>query len=170
MNSRELINGLKANYPESTYPSELHEKDMLRTIMNFGYTSTDLSNLYDELLKTCNYFPKVFDIHRCSQALGINSHKIDSEELNKTRELLKSYNNHEEGTMSFKDWINGGGIAQIRRDCDYDEVKVQKILNIMGAAVRQEAPREEKPAKEMTFLVDALPAYDFPEIVSLDEL
>lgn len=166
MNIRNLIEGLKANYAPALHPTERAEKDMSRTLYNMGWDSDQLSKLYDELLLTCEYFPKVFDIHSAVSKLHLV--RPDSNQLMKTRSMMDSY--HQGSAISFNQWLDTGGYDQIRRDCQYDEVKIRKVMAMMNIVPRRE-PEHEKPRNhksDMQFITDDLPEWDFPQTMLED--
>lgn len=66
MNSKEFITGLKANWPVSLHPTEYSEKDLIRTLRTLHYNPNQLQKIYDEVLKECEYFPKIHDIIRAA--------------------------------------------------------------------------------------------------------
>lgn len=71
MNPKMLLEGLKQNYPESTHPSEIKSNDLLRALKNVKLTDDQYEDLYNEILKKCDFFPKVSEIYSCYAALGI---------------------------------------------------------------------------------------------------
>ncbi len=62
MTTAQLLEGLKSNYHPSLHPNDQALKDMKRVLKTLNYGPVQTSNLYDELLKHCEYFPKVADI------------------------------------------------------------------------------------------------------------
>lgn len=71
MNSKGVIDGLKANYPAGLHPSEQQQRDMMRTMKALKYGPVELQKLYDELLRRCEFFPKVADIISCASAIAL---------------------------------------------------------------------------------------------------
>jgi hypothetical protein len=79
----DLLDGLKANYNQALHPTETQEKDMLRVLRNIGYSEPQLDLIYDELLRTCEYFPKIFDIHNAGSTLRLaRPARVDNESTN----------------------------------------------------------------------------------------
>jgi hypothetical protein len=164
MNAKILMAGLKANYATGLHPSDLHEQDFIRTLRNMGYGPEQLELLYNELLKTCEFFPKVFDIHRCAGALNLK--RPGKTELDTTRELIDGFADHKDGAMTFQEWLADGGMDQIMQDCNYDERKIAQRLAMMGVLARpipDEPEKSKKHKSDFEFIAGELPSYDFPE-------
>lgn len=169
MNAKHLMDGLKANYAVSLHPTELHEKDFLRTLRNLGYDGEQLDVLYNELISTCEFFPKVYDLHRCASKLGLQ--RKGSDAVTQTRRMLDDHFTPPPDAITFDEWLHTGGMETIREDCNYDETKIHRVLNMMGV-VAAARPEEKKTDEhhEFEFISDNLPVYDFPEEISLDDL
>lgn len=165
MTPAKILEGLKANYPQSTHPQENAERDFLRTVKNMGFTPQQHAQLYDELLATCDFFPKVHDIYRCSKKLKFERAGLDA--VSQTRKMLDSRDDGQP-VMSFHEWLYSGGYETIVHDCEGDMLKVHKRLALMGVTSLPERPRP-KEAQKFEFLTDNLPAFDFP-FNPIDEL
>jgi len=158
MNIQKLMEGLKSNYAPGLHPTELAERDFTRTLRNMGYTHEQLNLLYDELLSSCEYFPKVYDIHRAVSKLQLV--RPERNALTQTKQMLDERESYEHDAITFEEWWHNGGYEFVRQDCDGDPVKIQKRLAVMGITRMPEAPKPKNHVSDMTFISDA--SADFP--------
>ena len=174
MNIDKLIEKLKANYPVGGHPNEVREKDFRRTLKNMGFSSDQLDRLYNKILESCDFFPKVYDLHQAVNTLGLE--RQNATPIANTQKMLEGFKGHEEGAITFKEWLDTGGYEQIWEDCGYDRDKYFKRLRFMGVAVTPDYKMEPKPKElkaEVEFLTECLPEFGFEDNnrpVSLDEL
>ncbi len=159
MTSKDLLEGIKANYPTSTHPTELGERDFIRSVRSFGFIDSQLDKLYDELLATCDFFPKVHDLYRCVKKLGLE--RIEQNQVNQTRKMLDEQADSYTGGITFNQWLYSGGYEEIVQDCHGNMKKVRARLNLMGVTSLPERVRPKEPQR-MEFLTEDLPVFDFP--------
>jgi hypothetical protein len=161
-----LLEGLKANYPQSVHPTDVAQHDFIRTLKNTGYSEQQFDKLYDRLLSDCEFFPRIADIYRCAAKLNLERPGIN--EITRTRQLLDSQSDSYTGGITFNEWLYGGGYEEIIEDCGGDMKKVHKRLNLMGVTSLPERKRPKEPQK-FEFLAEDLPMFEWPSS-SIDEL
>jgi hypothetical protein len=166
MNLERMYDGIMANYPASTHPQENGKRDFIRTLKNFGFSDSQYDKLYDELLASCDFFPKVHDLYRCVKKLALE--RPGTNEALRTKQLLDAQKESEKDGITFNEWLYGGGYEEIIEDCHGDMQKVHKRLNLMGVTSLPERKRPKEPQK-FEFLAENLPEFDF-SFSSIDEL
>jgi len=115
--------------------------------------------LYDELLATCEFFPRIADLYRCVNKLALE--RADQNDATRTRRMLDEQKDSYEGGITFNQWLYGGGYEEIVEDCHGDMKKVRARLNLMGVTSLPEQKRPDTPQR-MEFLTEDLPMFDFP--------
>ena len=155
MDVKTLIEGLKNNYPVGVHPTEIAEKDFLRTLRNMGFAPDQLDKLYDELLASCSFFPKVFDIHSAVFKLGLVRPEQDA--VQRTANMLEGYQDHVGKELTFREWLGRGGYETICRECSNDQEKIQRRLAAMGIIQRPDDTVKAKNHKS-----DLTPALELP--------
>jgi hypothetical protein len=154
MNIQHLISGLKANYPESTHPSANAEKDFVRVLLNMGFTESQLDMLYDELLRVCQFFPKIYDIHTAKGNLGLQSKR--QSEVERTKAELEAQEAYDGTAMTFKEWLNDGGMEFIHDQFNGDEQKIHEHLAMLGALDQPVMERKKGYVSELKMLSESL--------------
>ena len=158
MEISKVLEGLKANYAPGLHPTEVAERDFVRTLRNMGFQTDQLDRLYDELLSSCDFFPKVFDVHQAVLKLGLT--RPERNQLNKTKELLDDYSRKDRGGMTFREWFHNGGYEFICRDCGHDQVKIRRRLQVMGIPLHAvDAPKPKNNKSEPTLLGEVAPEF-----------
>lgn len=142
MNARAFIDGLKANHPNNL-PTEQAEKDMLRVLFRLGFAPEQLQRLYDETLRICNFFPKIYDLDVAISNLSLVSPKSDA--TGRTKQQIQQWDREEKDCITLQQWLHEcGGMEEIRRECDGDEHKIAKRLQYMGMAVNAAAEKHRE--------------------------
>jgi len=165
MKIEKLIEGLKANYPESQHPTEVRQKDFVRTLKNMGLSAEQHELLYNELLRKCEFFPKVYDLHAVVGSLAIE--RSENTAVSRTRKMLTEREMIEsEGGVTFREWLRDGGLQQIIEDCGGDMARVKKVLGVMGVSAIPDYRMPEKKADhtaDADFLTEHLPEGGFED-------
>jgi hypothetical protein len=62
VNVKEFIDGLLAAYPSVFRPEESAIKDLNRVLRGLKFSGKQMEQVYDEVLKSSQYFPRAYDI------------------------------------------------------------------------------------------------------------
>lgn len=73
VNLRQFMDGLKEQYPAMLHPTEKALGDTTRILASFKYSEKQLQTLYDEVIKTCAYFPRTADITTVASSLAFDT-------------------------------------------------------------------------------------------------
>lgn len=71
MNVKAFVDGLKNQYPNMLHPPAKAIADMVRILNGLAFSTTQLDQLYDEVLQRSNYFPRISDISIVANECGI---------------------------------------------------------------------------------------------------
>jgi len=71
VNAKELVDTLCKHYPEGLLPDPQVIADLVKTVRKLSYGPKQIEQLYEELTRECNFFPRTYDVISAASKLSL---------------------------------------------------------------------------------------------------